>query len=171
MVLPAFFLLLVTSTISVLIAPRNATVCVQCSDGSYDSTNGSTRGRVRLGRNRFQPVGATRSIGTVGSAKDMRLRPVGTSSSSVGSYKFSGLIGGIWGMCATSSISCYTYLLTYPALQPLCGLGLPQECPKPLTVSRLHLPVRYPGLNDGRLHAILPPQFGPTTPPLSLWTA
>ena len=21
----------------------------------------------------------------------------------------------------------------YPALQPLCGLGLPQECPKPLT--------------------------------------
>ena len=23
-----------------------------------------------------------------------------------------------------------TYLLTYPALQPLCGLGLPQECPK-----------------------------------------
>ena len=36
---------------------------------------------------------------------------------------------------------CYlTYLL-------LCGLGLPQECPKPLAVSRLRLPVRYPGLN------------------------
>ena len=26
-------------------------------------------------------------------------------------------------------------------------------------------------LNGGRLHAILPPQFGPTTPALSLWTA
>ena len=47
-----------------------------------------------------------------------------------------------------------TYLLTYPALQPLCGLGLPQECPKPLTISRLRLPVRYPGLNGERLHAI-----------------
>ena len=30
-------------------------------------------------------------------------------------------------------------LLTYPALQPLCGLGLPQECPKPFAVSRLRL--------------------------------
>ena len=57
-------------------------------------------------------------------------------------------------------------LSIYPALQPLCGLGLSQECPKPLTVSRLSLPVRYPGLNGGRLHAI-----SPTTPPLSLWTA
>ena len=63
------------------------------------------------------------------------------------------------------------YFLTYPALLPLSGLGLPKECPKPLTVSRLRLPVRYPGFNGGRLHAILPPQFGPTMPPLSLWTA
>ena len=49
-----------------------------------------------------------------------------------------------------------TYFLTYQALQPLYGIGLPQECPKPLTVSHLRLPVQYPGLNGGCLHAILP---------------
>ena len=42
------------------------------------------------------------------------------------------------------------------------------ECLKSLTVSPLRLPVYYPGLNGGRLHAILPPQFGPTTPPMPL---
>ena len=45
-------------------------------------------------------------------------------------------------------LNLFSYLLTYSALQPLCGLGLPQECPKPPTVSRLRLPVRYPGLKN-----------------------
>lgn len=30
------------------------------------------------------------------------------------------------------------------------------------------LPVRCPGLNGGRIHAILSPQFRPTKPPLSM---
>ena len=63
------------------------------------------------------------------------------------------------------AIKQITYLLAYPVLPPLCGLGLHQQCPKPLTVSRLRLPVRYLGFHGGRLHAILPPQFGTTTPP------
>ena len=65
----------------------------------------------------------------------------------------------------------YSTALTYLALQTLYGLGLTQECPKSLTVSRLRLPVRYSGLIDGSLHAIFSSQFGPTTSPLSLWTA
>ena len=51
------------------------------------------------------------------------------------------------------------FLLTNTALLPLCGLGLPLKCPKSLTDSRVRLPVRYPGLNGGLLHAILPPQL------------
>ena len=39
------------------------------------------------------------------------------------------------------------------------------------SVSCLRLPIRYPGINGGRRNAISRPQFGPSTPPLSLWTA
>ena len=47
-------------------------------------------------------------------------------------------------------------LLTYftnPALQPLCGLGLPYECPVPPMVSRLRLPDRYLAILIWAYHA------------------